>query len=392
MREPVSQHTSSADSFSFKSGALAAMIAVACIVEVVIYLGPFFINSMVNRFAVEQGSAGFVVSVELVALALASGILAKRVLDVPARKVAFFSLLLAATANLLSFHVADFSVFVVTRMVAGIGGGCALAIATSMATRAANPHKVYATVTFMAIMAAVILFSSIPPAVPLLGSGAVYLCLAGLTFLVVAVTVWFPDWHETETKSEKVTGPETSRRLERYDALILLSIGGMYLAQAMVWPYVERIGDSIDLSMQTIGTVLSVTALISLLGPATAHYLNDRLGLLAPTLTALGLQLIATLCLALSHSLFYYSVSAVLMTTAFTFAVPYLKGLVARSARAPRLASTSIALVTLCGALGPGVSGMVLNLGGNYTVIGFLSVAVFLAAMYAAKAAVRELD
>ena len=134
--------------------------------------------------------------------------------------------------------------------------------------------------------------------------------------------------------------------------LVLIALIFMWAANGSIWTYVERLGQSTGLSLQQVGTTLSIAAAVAILGPITAHYVHDRFGFRKPIMIGATLKIGAALVLCNWMIPQAYIVAATLFVLAALFIVPYLMSLMSLADPTGRLAAAAGGLLTAGSSLG----------------------------------------
>jgi MFS family permease len=174
--------------------------------------------------------------------------------------------------------------------------------------------------------------------------------------------------------------------------LLLLSVGSLNLGLNMLFPFTERIGISIGLTIPEIGRILSLGAVLGILGPITAGVLCTRTGRTLPLAFGAVSQIAGVFILVYATSHLLWSGGYVVSNTALMYFMPLLYGLVAFYDRTGRINAAAASMTAWTSAAGPLLSGLVLNAGGGYRLIGWLTAASFAAIFAFAYRPARAVD
>jgi MFS family permease len=164
--------------------------------------------------------------------------------------------------------------------------------------------------------------------------------------------------------------------------LLLLSVGSLNLGLNTLFPFTERIGISIGFTIPEIGRILSLGAVLGIVGPITAGVLCTRTGRTLPLAFGAVTQIAGVLILVYVTSHMLWATGYVVSNTALMYFMPLLYGLVAYYDRTGRINAAAASMTAWASAAGPLLAGLVLNAGGGYRVIGWLT-AVSYAAIFA---------
>ncbi len=178
-------------------------------------------------------------------------------------------------------------------------------------------------------------------------------------------------------------------------ALLLLSVGSLNLGLNTLFPFTERIGVSIGLTLTEIGRILSFGAVLSILGPIAAGVLGTRGGRTLPLAFGVLSQIAGVLILVYATSHLLWAGSYAVSSMALMYFMPLLYGLVAFYDRTGRINAIAASVTAWTSAAGPLLAGLLLNAGGGYRLIGWLTAvsyaAIFAFAYQPARAAERGL-
>lgn len=341
--------------------------------EVFIYLVPVVLGSVVESFALSEGTAGLLIALEIAASSAAAVGCATYLNRLPIRQFALVCILVVIIGDFLSSMVQDVGVFVFLRVAAAVGAGALFAIANALAATTQRPEKTFSVMGFTVILAATFGFMGLTYAIEQYGPQAAFAALACLTALGLPFVVWLPKsvsrpLPQKGAADTKQPAPLKLQSIAMFGGILLLFVG-----QYALWVYVERIGSAAGLSLEQISTVLIFNGFISLAGPLAAHRLGRRYGHTWPILVGVSIQAVTIVTLVYSSSLSAFGASVILMSCSYVFAIPYLRAVMAGIDRSGRVAGASTAFVTVGAAAGPGIGGLILNAGGTYLILGWMA-------------------
>lgn len=360
-----------ADNANVDSGtALIAIVAAGTVGEVLLYIVPILLGAVADSFAVQEGTAGLIMSLEIAVAAGAALALTGVIHRISCKPFAVIAVFIIFAGDLASAFSPSFGLFIVARLVAALGAGAIFAAASAMAAQRKNPEKTFAILSFAVIVAATIGYIAITAAIERFGPQSSFAALALLSLAALPALAWFPNSvrRDVEKKPIKLSRKQSMLALASLGAIFIL-----YIGQNGLWAYVERIGASLEIPLPVISQILVINGAVSLIGPALAHWLNIRFGRKLPLFLAFAVQILMSLFLVYATSLPAYAISVVILTAAFMFSIPYLKGLMAAIDPSGRVTGASAAIVTVGAAAGPGIAGAGLNAGATYIAIGWFA-------------------
>jgi predicted MFS family arabinose efflux permease len=369
--------------------ALAALAASNTLGVLVLYVIPFIVGSTTDGFDAREGTAGIVSSWELGVMATASMLLAARFATLDKRRWSLAGTLAFIGGyglSLWSLNAGQWHVFLISRGVVGAGEGILFGVSSGLAAQTAKPDRTFAWFSGTHIVASILCFWVLPIAMDRCGPAGALVTMAGVGMLAAPVIGWTPDPPSAEvptspdsSNASASSSPPTPEHLGSTAVLLLLSVGSLNLGLNILFPYTERIGLSIGFTLTEVGRILSVGAVISIIGPIAAGVFATRGGRTASLGLGAASQVAAAFIFVYcsSHVLWAgsYVVSGayVVSSAALMYFMPLLYGLVSYYDRTGRINAVAASVTAWMSAAGPLLSGVVLNAGGSYRLVGWLA-------------------
>lgn len=323
---------------------------------------PWTIGALMARAGRSESWAGWMATVEIGALALAS-LGTSRFAAKPGRRwVGVGGLAAAILANIASLVATPGSAFfLLARVVSGAGFGACVAVGNATAAGSVNPTRAFATVWFLMALWQPVIFAATPRAIAALGLNGSYelMACAGLLFLPwVTLT---PD-PRPPAPAASVTTHHLNR--PRFAMLMLIAFAAFWLREALVYAMSERLAAAQSLNGRQLGTILGVASVLGLLGPVFAARL--KAGMPSPALLCLGLSIAfaTSVVMALGFSASIFSAAALLAPAASFFGASLLSGLAGSLDSTGRLAALGAGTGLLSEAVGPIAGGSLVAIGG----------------------------
>ena len=375
--------------------ALAALAASNTLGVLALYVIPIILGATADGFHARQGTSGIVSSWELGVMAAVSMLLAARYEKIDLRRWSWIGALAYVAGSLLSIWSLveqQWYVFLFARGVVGAGEGIVFGVSSGLAAQTALPDRTFAWFSGSHIVVSVLCFWTLPIAIESLGPAGAFVVMAGVGLFALPLMSWTPDSSTTTRTRGSAGSPE---RLGVTAVLLLLSVGSLNLGLNSLFPFTERLGVSIGLTLAEIGQILSLGAVLSILGPIAAGVLGPRGGRTLPLAFGAASQIAGVLILVYATSHLLWAGSYVASSMALMYFMPLLYGLVAFYDRTGRINAAAASVTAWASAAGPLLSGLVLNAGGSYRLIGWLTAfayaAIFAFAYRPARAAERGL-
>lgn len=342
---------------------------------------PLFAGALMTGLKLSATEVGLVGTVEFSGLFLSSLLLAPHIDKNFRRKAAILSAAIVATANAAcGLLTLDLTTLGAVRFVAGLGCGVALTIGNASIANGRDPEKLSGHVTLLLVVFMVLLMPAIAYISENYGYRGVFLGLSA-TVLIAALAIPFvPESADTALAADTEAASGAAGGLWVMSSVMLMLVALLFgLRDTLPWLVTEQIGTEAGMSVQQVGTLLSVMYAVSALGPMLQIFLARLMPaklLLALSIAVAGAFLwMFTLA---NGSAARFSIGIVAWATIYFMAYAQLYALAALIDRKGRLASALggafIAGVTIA----PFIGGYLLDFGG-YAVMGGAEIALTVA-------------
>ncbi len=339
---------------------LTAMTIVVCTGFSSQMVVPIWIGQVIDHFRVSAAVAGSIASLEFAAVALTSVITATLVGRAPGRLLCTVGTVLLMAGNLMCTFAATLAWLGAARLVCGVGKGLVIAIIFGMAGQSSNPTRSFAVLNaaYAAFSAAV--FLVVPRVVIHFGMAGAFGSMVALSLLGLVFLPWVPE----PRRAARGESWFRSLPLDVSGALAIAGLTLMWTAQGSIWAFSERIGVRDGLSLQSIGWVLSAGSILAIAGPLASRVLEIRRGALLPILGGLAVLAVVAILVCVSRSPVTYALAVPVISIAALFLMPYVQGVLSFVDPSGKLNAGSSAFMTLGGALGPLLGGVLIARGG----------------------------
>ncbi len=358
--------------------ALAALAASNTLGVLVLYVIPLLVGATSDGFHAREGTSGIVSSWELGVMAAASMLLAARYERLDKRRWSLAGMvlfLLGYGLSIWSLTTAQWYTFLLARGVVGAGEGILFGVSSGLAAQTARPDRTFAWFSGSHIATSVVCFWALPVASESLGPPGAFLTMAVIGLLATPLMLWTPD----PSIVRDLHAPAPKERFGRTAVLLLLSVGSLNLGLNVLFPFTERIAISIGFTLAEIGRILSWGAVLSIIGPIAA----GRYAASGGRTWTLGLgalsQVVAAFIFVYSASHVLWAGAYVVSSAALMYFMPLLYGLVAFYDRTGRINAAAASISAWTSALAPLLAGLLLNAGGSYRLLGWLTASAYAA-------------
>ncbi len=370
----------------FAMGAMVFVVVTAFSSQMAL---PLWVGAIIDDYELTAEQAGIIAAVEYGAVAIVSVIIATKVHRFNLKHVSLIGMICLLIGNGGAVFASEFQSLIVTRGIAGIGKGLVIAAIFSLAARTQNPTKSFAIINGAYTALATIIYLTLPVPIKANGATGAFAALFVVVLFGALFLYWVPSTRAVDQL--KATATEDPKlAISPSGFLVLIALIFMWAANGSIWTYVERLGQSTGLSLQQVGTTLSIAAAVAILGPITAHYVHDRFGFRKPIMIGATLKIGAALILCNWMIPQAYIVAAALFVLAALFIVPYLMSLMSLADPTGRLAAAAGGLLTAGSSLGAYLGGVTLTYSNTFT-LSILAVSLLMGVMLLVHIATQKL-
>ena len=326
---------------------------------------PLLLSSTMINLDLNKESVGILYSLEFIAAALSSIIIAPKIGKINRTKIAFVGAFIVIAGNLASGLWSNYEALLLIRPFTGIGAGLALASGNATIANAKHPAKIAGmmNVLFAALLALLMLYLSYLD--QYWGIQGIYFGLAAVTFSFLFFLRLMPQ-RSTQHDSETVSNKINSTGIFSMAGIAIFAVFFMFtLRDSMAWAFADRIGNAVGYSSNEMGQLLSLTAFIGLVGPIITAIIGFKFGVKFPLLLGVIFAGLTSYAVFLSPELPYLFRGSVLVWTAgYFFAISYLTAYAATLDLDGRIVAASGSAMVLGVAAGPALAGYLITKGG----------------------------
>jgi len=348
---------------------------------------PLWIGAVMDDYALPAEAAGRIASIEFIIVAAVSLILAARVDRVNIRLVSLIGIICLMLGNGGAVIATDVDALTGLRALCGLGKGLIVAGIFSLVARTVNPTKSFAVLNASYAAFSAGFYLIVPHFIERQGASGAFLIMFVITVVGGLFLYWVPSGRIGRATTKEAAS-QSPIRIE--GILVLLALVVMWSGNSAIWTFVERIGVRSGLDVTEIGAVLSLSAVLTILGPSLAHILHVRFGFKKPVDIALILQIAVAVILCNVINTTVFVGTAPFLNLLALFVVPYLMGLMSAADPKGRLAAAAAAAMTAGGSLGAYVGGVTLTHTG-YGMLSAVAILFFLVVMVLIHVAAKRI-
>lgn len=333
---------------------------------------PAVVEGFVKYLGFGAEAAGYAASIEVWGIALSSILLPLFARRLNWRTVIVVSILLMAAGNAASAYTMDQSLFLVLRLLVGVGAGGLISISFAAVGLTSNPDRNFGYMIMWVMIYGAVGLWMVPTAFAIGGMKLMLFFFAAFPLVLLPFVRFLPRGGESapQTDANAVELPTGMK------AFALMAMLLYFVAQGIVWAYLFLIGTADGLSEQQVADALTLSQVMGVFGALAFGVLGARFGRLrALTLSVLG----GSLCLVFlaGHATFAVFALVVCIYNFFwNVAQPALLSAMAVFDRRGRMVLAATAMQMIGLAAGPALAAWVIA-SGHYSNIIWSAVALF---------------
>jgi predicted MFS family arabinose efflux permease len=349
------------NSFQSYDRHVGGLLAVNVLSVAYLTLAPGLVGAFVDRWQMTPEQAGLITFAQLAGSALGVSLVLLRVCRIPDAALLRLTVVVMCGADLVCSSLSTAGALIGCRTVAGVAAGVAFAVVNAAAGRLARPTGIFGALLTAQMVFGIAGYLALPGLLELVGMRGLFIVLS-----VLAISS-FPLITDRQTSSVARQNGVTEARegAESIPVVALASLIILYISNAAVWTYLDRIGVTAGLSEARVAVALAWSmggglggAVLSSLGAART----------SPTSAILVGALVMAACtalLSLSHFSAVYMLAAAGFNGTLMYVVPYYFAMFAVGPSGHRNVTAASMAIFVGLALGPLV-GSHLLVGGRY--------------------------
>ena len=329
---------------------------------------PLLLGAVMDDLGVGERLGGLMGTFELAPLAFVSLFLATRIGNLHRGKVALWGSVVVVIGFAISASADSYPMILVGRFIGGGGAGAVTAASSSALAASNDPDSLMAKALVVGGFLAALLLGTLPWALDYSGYHG------GFAALSLVALFCIPFARKLPTASLRTDATSTKPIPHTWiGTALLLAMMLDAFSQGGLWAFSERIGILAGLTVEEVGIVLAATTLAGLGGAVAAFFIAKRAGRVGPIAVALAVGTVARWWLVQAANPADYWIAQLMLGVAFFLAYPFMMGAIASLDKGGRWAAASAGVGTIGGALGPVVSGYVVESAG-YSALGIVCV------------------
>lgn len=320
---------------------------------------PLFLSNIADRFNFNDEELGLLGTAFLGGVAFIS---LTAVIWLPRlnwRAVALVSYVLIGCGFMsLSWVESATSVYIAMALF-GVGSGAIFTLGTTIAGSASDPDRAFGfKLGTEMIIASLLVFVMTAFIVKQFGFAG-FLVGGGILYALTALVIPFvPDNLLANIEQEEESVPKAGG-VAAWLAVLALFV--QFGAFSGLWGFMERIGSANGLDADTIGTILSISLLVGLAAALLGATLGNRFGQIRPLMVSFVLTIGLALLLSSTQGVVAFAVAACGVSGLIQFYLIYKMGFIVSLDASGKFTILLAFILSLSGAIGPGVVGAVVE-------------------------------
>ena len=342
-----------------KAGAplhLATAIYLGIVGSSVLLVLPIFVGSLVSMLDLSSSEAGWIGSADLIGYTMGA-IVAFRIIDgVPWRYLVLTGLVFMAAGNAVSLVLTSVPLLFATRVIlSGLGAGLVIAIPYRALGMMPNPERSTGIYWTLNVLGGALALFVLPRIVEAWGLAGLFVALSVIPMSALPLAIFAV---RTPDRKSAMRGGAAERATVTKTAFFLLTAIAMFnLGLGSVWAFVDRPAATLGLNLEAIGSILSATYLVSMLGSSIAAWQGGRIGFLRPYIGSVFVMIGALTLLIAPSSVVVYIVALALINFCWNYGMTYQFSAIFSSDSSGRTAVLIILAQSAGLMLGPGIAG-----------------------------------
>ncbi len=351
-----------------------AIIVAALLGEYSLLLMPFIVTAMMQGYGLSEAAAGYLVSLQLIAMGAAAIAASYLVARIPPRRIVIVAAVAICIANAWCAFAVGIGQLASARGLTGLAEGSLMAAAGALAAGARNPHRLFSLLGFVVATVAAAALLLTPFLFAHLGVRGIFWLLAASPVAVLLAAPALP-----RAKPRAVDTPHFSAFAVKGAPSALIAFALLWIGAGALWVFAERIGAAQGFSLAQIGSYLAIGQVVGVAGPIIAARFGERAGLRTSIAGGSAAMALGGLLMVYGASHAAYIAGVSLLSLAVMFLTPCFRTFMAQLDVTGGVVAMSAAFYTLGFGAAPLLVGWIESTGASYEAVAWMASAAFAA-------------
>jgi len=344
------------------------------------WMQPVLLRYFVVARGIGEAAAGLLLTVELIAIALVSGVIAHYFVRKHVRTMALTGAAVSVVASLATLFVSGYWMLITLRVIVGLGAGATSIISNVVAANFRDPDKTYAQMTFGNLAFGSLIVAAYAPLkelVPAASPYAVLFIAAAVLAVLTAVVPRLPEFDRFDAEPSPQGAAHALRGTPRVRTVLLSTVGVIILVSSgIAWSLYGLIGRESGLSDAAVDSAIALSIFSSAVGLILPALVGTTLTRVVPFCAGVVLMA-ASIATLMSHpAATAFRVAVCVNVASLYFVTPYLLGAAAAVDGGGRAAAYIGSTIFFGNAVSPLLAGLLIGRF-NTDTIGWLVVGLF---------------
>lgn len=351
----------------------------SAVLYTVLLIAPVIAGKLIEQFALTPVQVGMLFSLELGAFSLATVPAYLWLKRVNLRTATYLFTAVVIIGNVVSGFLDDFGMLMAARVVTSLAAGSITVIILTLSGKTANPSRAFGVfVVFQLAMGALIL-AVFPALYANAGVAAIYWTLAGLAVLCLLVVNRIDG--EVLRNAEPVAATAGAKIPLRKFIIGMAAVLLFYIALSGVWSFMAQISAGAGIDLSASSTVLSIATVAGIVSAMVATILGDTPRRTMYLIAGYVAMSASVVLLFGAPGLVRFAIAAIIFKFAWTFILPYLLSSLSDLSASGQIMNTTNLMIGSGFAIGPIVSGALIESSGGFRGMLMLALAGVLASL-----------
>ena len=355
---------------------VASAMLIGVVGPEVFIVQPGFVQGLVEYLGFDEKAAGYIASAEMFGIAATTVVLVFFSHRVNWRTLLYGSLALMAAANAACASVTDTTVFIVLRVLVGIGAGTLVTLGFTIIGLTSNPDRNFGFLIMWVLIYGAIGLLVMPSAYATVGMDGVLWFFALFPLAAMLFVHNLPAGGE----DVQVVEADAVTLALPMKTVALLAMLAYFTAQGVVWAYLFLIGLDGGLSEQQVANGLTLSQFGGIAGALLAALLGNRFGRGLPLVLSIATQAVCLYFLLGQIPFLIFAVTVTVYNFAWNVTHPYLLAAMASFDARGRIVVYAVAMQMVGLAIGPGLAASVIT-AGDYVNVNATGAVLFIASI-----------
>lgn len=323
------------------------------------FILPVIVGALVDYGDFSIQRASYIASADMFGLGAGTLLWSYYIIRADWRKFALAAAVLLFAGNMSCALTGTFMAVLLSRFIAGIGGGLLIAIGVSGLAKTKNPDRVVAVYTLLVTVVASIILYVFPFLLVQSGSEGMFFTMAGFAVLAGVSGCFVPKYAAVKSGNEPGRNKMEIPSSALYAPLLtkvmgVLGVFMVFFSMSLFWVYIERAGAAAGYVTSQISAGLGTAQFTGVAGALTAAVVATRFGnRLAPILVTIGLSLVASITIPSTPEFVFFLLAASALIFSWNMLYPYVIGLMISLDETALLVTYALVMMTLGKSLSP---------------------------------------